>query len=387
MISKQYQLDSFYRQNPRKTANKRFLSNMLVSTLRNPLQRNSCTAGSEREKHDRHIDSDRLESHRNRKHSQGGRKDSTSESDTKNHQSLQDFERSQKTERHEKTRENFYHRGKHSSESPEYLHKGKELGRQNERKNGSMRHSSDRKSYHDAVKRNYPKVRKGDERYRDNKESWLSREGPPSDLSDVYHKDYMEYIQNYEKHMNYFEKMEEKELQQKHSRSYLSEERKTCLYETKEKRHSSESKMHQKSKKSKKKRRKIASESDDNPSSDFPEFGVKCHQKDNSILQSKEKSRNKRKKYNEKRHKSAKKKMKTAKKIVDSSPKEDVNVGEKLESDSSVPVECDEGLKGDYSDLSNFTGTFSKGKKSKHKKHKDKKRKKYTEEKICTHVT
>lgn len=62
-------------------------------------------------------------------------------------------------------------------------------------------------------------------------------------------------------------------------------------------------------------------------------------------------------------------------------------MGEKLESDSSVPVECDEGLKGDYSDLSNFTGTFSKGKKSKHKKHKDKKRKKYTEEKICTHVT
>lgn len=360
---------------------------MLVSTLCNPLQRNSRTAGSEREKHDRHIDSDRLESHRNRKHSQGRRKDSTSESDTKNHQSLQDFERSRKTERHEKTRENFYHRGKHFSESPEYLHKGKELGRQNERKNGSMRHSSDRKSYHDAVKRNYPKVRKGDERYRDNKESWLSREGPPSDLSDVYHKDYMEYIQNYEKHMNYFEKMEEKELQQKHSRSYLSEERKTCLYKTKEKRHSPESEMHQKSKKSKKKRRKISSESDDNPSSDFPEFGEKCHQKDNSILQSKEKSRNKRKKYNEKLHKSAKKKMKSAKIIVDSSPKEDLNVGEKLESDSSVPVECDEGLKGDYSDLSNFTGTFSKGKKSKHKKHKDKKRKKYTEEKICTHVT
>lgn len=360
---------------------------MLVSTLRNPLQRNSHTAGSERGRHDGHFDSDRLGSHRDQKYSQGERKDSSSESDRKKHQSQQDFERSQKIERHEKTRENFHHRARRLSESPEYLNKGKELGRQNERKNGSKRHySSDRKSYQDESQRSYPKVRKGDERCRDNREeSWLSRTGPPSDLSDVYHKDYMEYIQNYKKHMNYFEKMEEKELHQKHSRSYQCEERDTCFYKTKEERHSPESKMHPKFKKSKKKRRKISSESDDNPSSDFPEFGEKCHEKDNSILQSKGKPRNKRKKSNEKLHKSAKKKMKSAKNVVDSSPKEGVNLTEKLESDSSV--ECDEGLKGDYSDLSNLTGTFPKGKKSKHKKHKDKKRKKYTEEKICSLVT
>lgn len=360
---------------------------MLVSTLRNPLQRNSYTAGSERGRHDRHLDSDRLGSHRDQKYSQGERKDSSSESDRKKHQSPQDSERSQKIKRHEKTRENFHHGGKHSSESPEYLNKGKELGRPIERKNGSKRHySSDRKSCRDESQRSYPKVRKGDERCRDNREeSWLSRAGPPSDLSDVYHKDYMEYIQNYKKHMNYFEKMEEKELHQKHSRSYQSEERDTCFYKTKEERHSPESKMHPKFKKSKKKRRKISSESDDNPSSDFPEFGGKCHEKDNSILQSKGKSRNKRKKSNEKLHKSAKKKMKSARNFADSSPKESVNLTEKLESDSSV--ECDEGLKGGYSDLSNFTETFSKGKKSKHKKHKDKKRKKYTEEKICSLVT
>lgn len=360
---------------------------MLVSTLRNPLQRNSHAAGSERGKHDRHLDSDRLESHRDQKHSQGERKDSSSESDRNKLQSPHDFERREKTERHKKTRENFHQRGKHSSESPVYLNKGKELGRPNERKNGSKRHySSDRKFYHDAGQKSYPKVRKGDERYRDNtEESWLSRTGPPSDLSDVYHKDYMEYIQNYKKHMNYFEKMKEKELQQKHSMSYHSEERETCLYKTKEKRHSPESKMHQKSKKSKKKRRKISSESEDNPSSDFPEFGEKCHEKDNSFLQSKEKSRNKRKKSKEKLHKSAKKKMKSATNFADSSQKEDVNLGEKLESDNLV--ECDGGLKVDYSDLSNLTGTFSKEKKSKHKKHKDKKRKKYSEEKICTHIT
>lgn len=362
---------------------------MLVSTLRNPLQRNSYTAGSERGRHDRHLDSDRLGSHRDQKYSQGERKDSSSESDRKKHQSPQDSERSQTIKRHEKTRENFHHRARRSSESPEYLNKGKELGRPIERKNGSKRHySSDRKSCRDESQRSYPKVRKGDERCRDNREeSWLSRAGPPSDLSDVYHKDYMEYIQNYKKHMNYFEKMEEKELHQKHSRSYQSEERDTCFYKTKEERHSPESKMHQKFKISKKKRRKISySESDDNPSSDFPEFGGKCHEKDNSILQSKGKSRNKRKKSNEKLHKSAKKKMKSARNFADSSPKESVNLTEKLESDSSV--ECDEGLKGGcYSDLSNFTETFSKGKKSKHKKHKDKKRKKYTEEKICSLVT
>lgn len=358
---------------------------MLVSTLRNPLQRNSHTARSERGRHDGYLDSDRLGSHRDQKYSQGERKDSSSESDRKKHQSPQDFERSQKIERHEKTRENFHHRVRRSSESPEYLNKGKELGRQNERKNGSKKnYSSDQKSYRDESQRSYPKVRKGDEGSRDHREkSWLHGEGPPRDLRDVYHKDYMEYIQNYKKHMNYFEKMEEKELHQKHSRSYQSEERETCLYKTKEERHSPESKMHQKSKKSKKKRRKIpiSSESDDNPSSDFPGFVGKCHEKDTSFLQSKGKSRNKRKKSNEKLHKSAKKKMKSARNFADSSQKESVNLTEKLESDSSV--ECDEGLKGDYSDLYNFTETFSKGKKSKHKKHKDKKRKKYTEEKIC----
>lgn len=52
--------------------------------------------------------------------------------------------------------------------------------------------------------------------------------------------------------------------------------------------------------------------------------------KNNSILKSKGKPRNKTKKSDEKLHKSAKKKMKSAKIFVDSSPKEGVNLGENL---------------------------------------------------------
>ncbi|XP_061165220.1 AP-3 complex subunit delta-1-like [Saccostrea echinata] len=333
-------------QNPGKSTNKRFLSNMLVSTLRNPLQKSRFN----NETHS--SDSERSDGRKKRRHSQEDRRRNSSERYSKSYQDEREKNLSESLYRRKNMRETY---------DPH-----------------SRRFSGNRQSSEDSGR----KYQKSNSRnHRGNGRSSFQRGGSLGEDEDIYHEDYMEYIQNYKKHMNYYEKMEEC-MQEKYTRSYHSEEGRGLHNVARmEEQEGPSSKSEKLEKASKITNKRSWSYSNEFSGSDFSECEKKSKTRNHSLSSTrKKKSKHKRKGFKENERKT---KQKRKNSVVNSKGNSgDVNSPEGSASarDSEPISGCFEVLKGNNSELSSTKSSqeekISEKKQSKHKKHKNKKHKK-----------
>ena len=188
-----------------------------------------------------------------------------------------------------------------------------------------------------------------------------TRGGPLEEQNDLYHDDYMEYIQNYKKHMKYYEKMEERELQQESSK--LCGEGQDCCDHT-------DGRVKTKSHKSKRKRKKFKAFSDIS-SNDSSEYEGECCE------------RNRQGTCVERTHElncsDSEEKIRKSEKTKYNAMTESQDVCS--QEDRKPNINLCSLVKGNNSELSNSSHSriFSQEKKTKHKKHKhkNKKKKKY----------
>ncbi|XP_056012411.1 uncharacterized protein DDB_G0283697-like [Ostrea edulis] len=398
-------------QNPGKTANKRFLSNMLVSTLRNPLKK-SVYNNSDRERTTSNSDSD---NHRKPWHSQDYKRNSDSQkprkSNTEFHVSEKNSSASAKMSfrgrniieshyRHDGDHRRFNtdrgahretgHRGQHRDRETDHRnreadhradHRVRETDHRDRKTNHRDRETdhrdretdhrdrkTDHKADHKDRKTEY-RDSKSHNRYRTNGDIF-PREGPPDGVEDVVHEDYMKYLHNYKKHMNYYEKVEESVL-----KKYSGEGKSSEVQDGFEARGSSKTTSEKHIVKICKKESKSWSDSDFSESE--RDFNTS---KSLSSLKTNKKSKPvKRKHSGEKESKSKKKKRLKVEEGCDSRDTESLGLVTVEENRRDSDVNSDS-VKGNNSALcdteSNQNEEALLKKKSKHKKHKHKKHKK-----------
>nr|XP_022327061.1 uncharacterized protein LOC111126600 [Crassostrea virginica] len=354
-------------QNPRKTANKRFLSNMLVSTLRNPLHKSRFDVDTEKGK----VDVRQLEEvggPRGHCEKEWKKKYPASKeySEEKKKPNISNRDRSRRSERHRKDGGKNQRSEKNFVESPDKSLQRERSSDSYRRENGNDKHllkACPRNQGCSVVRSSWDK--RGEKR---GVTSVRTRGGPLEEQNDLYHDDYMEYIQNYKKHMKYYEKMEKRELQQ--------ESAKLCG-EGQDFHDHTEGKVKTKSHKSKRKRKKSKAFSDIS-SNDSSEYEGECSE------------RNRQGTYVERTHElncsDSEEKIRKSEKTKSSAMAESQNVCSQEDRKHNMKMESDlcSLVKGSNSELSNssHSRTFSQEKKSKHKKHKhkNKKKKKYKDQ-------
>ena len=333
---------------------------MLVSTLRNPLHKSRFDVDTGKGK----VDVGELEEDggpRGHCEKEWKKKYPASKeySEEKKKPNISNRDRSRSSERHRKDGGKNQRSGKNFVEFPD-----KSL--QRERSSDSYRRENGNDKYflHKASPRNQGRSvgrsswdERGEKR---GVTSVRSRGGPLEEQNDLYHDDYMEYIQNYKKHMKYYEKMEKRELQQESSK--LCGEGQDCHGHT-------EGRVKTKSHKSKRKRKKSKAYNDMS-SNDSSEYEGECYERNRhgtcverthelNCSDSEEKVR-----------KSEKTKYNAMAESQNVCSREDRKPRMKMESDLCIVV------KGSNSELSNSSHSSSQEKKSKHKKHKHKNKKK-----------
>ena len=337
---------------------------MLVSTLRNPLHKSRFDVDTEKGK----VDVRQLEE-------VGGPRGHCEKEWKKNYPASKEYsEEKKKPTISNRDRSRSSERQRKDGEKKQRSEKNFVVSSDKSRSSDSYRRENGNDKYflHKASPRNQGRsvVRSSwDERGEKRGVTSVRHRGEPlEEQNDLYHDDYMEYIQNYKKHMKYYEKMEKRELQQESSK--LCGEGQDCRDHT-------DGRVKTKSHKSKRKRKKSKAFSDIS-SNDSSEYEGECCE------------RNRQGTCVERTHElncsNSEEKIRKSEKTKSSSMAESQNVCSQEDRKHNMKMESDlcSLVKGSNSELSNssHSRTFSQEKKSKHKKHKhkNKKKKKYKDQ-------